>query len=360
MLSIYSYKLPFKAPFKTAAGTFTTRAGLLICYEEKKQYFWGEAAPLPGFSAETVDEINVQIHAQKSSVKSFLSASFDLNSLNRFIQSTFGAPSLQFALSCLGLDLLSHREKCTIGDLFGVESTPQVLVNDVIGHTEPAKWNTVISDSINSGFTCIKIKAIYPFDELAQKLRGIYRNHPNITYRLDANRSWPKDQSARINDWIRSLPVEYIEEPFSENEEYLLTGSENPFPFPIALDESIHNPLYLEAALKQPRQIVILKPAFLGNLCDWLGTIQTYRSSFSNIVVTTALETAIGRTAIAGLAGLIGCRNRSHGLNTGKLFRDDLFPVSEIRGGRIDLPLQDLKSISPKHLNTEYIFLSDF
>jgi len=359
MLTIYKYSLPFKTPFITAAGNYSERTGLLICLKESGLFFWGEAAPLPGFSTESAEDVSFRLQYLKTDITSFFSGSFDLPELTKFVNTTTDAPSLQFALSYLGISLLSHRKRCNMGELFGIQSSKIVYINDVIGHMDSEKWKNAIRESIARGFSCIKIKALYPLDKLALCLDEIHRNNPHVTFRLDANRSWPKDESMLINQSMKHLPVEYIEEPFQDIDLITLTDAQNTFDFPVALDETIQNPENLKAALKRPEQIVIIKPALLGNFCEWVGTIQTYRSSFENIVVTTVLETAIGNSAIADVAGLIGSRIRSHGLNTGKLFRNNLFLIPEFENGKIDMPFLDLRKISPKYLNNEYISLLD-
>jgi o-succinylbenzoate synthase len=359
MLTILKYHIPFKIPFKTASGSYSHRTGFLICHQEMNQFFWGEAAPLPGFSTESTEDISATLKHLKTDIGSFFLEPFDLPGLTTFINSISVAPSLQFALSYLGLTLLSCRKRCSIGELFGITSSKVVRINDVIGHMDTIEWKKAVNGSIAKGFSCIKMKALYPLNNLVQQLDDVHRNHDHVTFRLDANRSWPQDQTDQINRLIKHLPIEYIEEPFQQYGRELSAVLQNPFDFPIALDESVHNPERLITALKQPEQIVIIKPSLLGNLCEWIGTFQTYRGSYDNIVVTTALETAIGCTAAADVTALIGSRIRCHGLNTGKFFLNNVFQVQEIEAGRIHMPLHNLGNISPKHLNKEYISLSD-
>lgn len=358
MLKTFRYNIPFKHPFKTGSGTFEKRAGLLICFEENNHFFWGEAAPLPGFSTEVTDDAENVLQEKRNTIHEFTSGPFHLDDLTQFVNETTHLPSLQFALSYLGLSLLSYRNNCTINELFGIEPTPQIFVNDIIGHNQSESWFSEIRKSIHNGFTSIKIKALYPLDTLTRRLYDVCRNESNITFRLDANRSWPIDKLPEIRHLIKDLPVEYIEEPYWNESEELFINYHSDFDFPVALDETVHQQERLRIHLQNPEQIIIIKPTLIGNVCDWVGTIKTYRSTFENVIITTALESAIGRTAVADIAGLIGCRNRSHGLNTGKLFQDDLLQITNIKNGRLILPIEHLWHISPGHLNSEYIRLS--
>ncbi|MFM9093065.1 MAG: o-succinylbenzoate synthase, partial [Verrucomicrobiota bacterium] len=50
------YLLPFRVPVRTAHGVWTHREGLLLRIEDDAgRCGWGECAPLPGWTAETVD-----------------------------------------------------------------------------------------------------------------------------------------------------------------------------------------------------------------------------------------------------------------------------------------------------------------
>src|SRR4051812_11635942 len=52
------YRLPFRAAVRTAHGVWAEREGVIVRLDgETGSAGFGEAAPLPGFSRETVDEI---------------------------------------------------------------------------------------------------------------------------------------------------------------------------------------------------------------------------------------------------------------------------------------------------------------
>ncbi|MCV6005021.1 hypothetical protein OFO99_36850, partial [Escherichia coli] len=53
---VYRYALPLVAPVRVGAGVLRRREGLLVRLEAGGASGWGEAAPLPGFSRETLGE----------------------------------------------------------------------------------------------------------------------------------------------------------------------------------------------------------------------------------------------------------------------------------------------------------------
>ena len=52
-LAFYRYSLPFRQPLMFKGQRLTNREGLLVSINGQ----WGEIAPLPGFSTETLAEV---------------------------------------------------------------------------------------------------------------------------------------------------------------------------------------------------------------------------------------------------------------------------------------------------------------
>jgi len=100
---------------------------------------------------------------------------------------------------------------------------------------------------------------------------------------------------------------------------------------------------------------IIMKPVLLGNILEIYETISQYRSNFKHTVVTTTLESNIGRSMIASTASLIGDPKMSHGLHTGHLFADDLLPDFEIKNGLINNLLKNPAVESFSQIKTSYI-----
>src|SRR5690606_31113626 len=57
VIARFRYRIPFARPLVTGAGTHTHREGLLLRYGLAPPYRYAEAAPLPGFSTETLDQV---------------------------------------------------------------------------------------------------------------------------------------------------------------------------------------------------------------------------------------------------------------------------------------------------------------
>ena len=337
MLQLFEYELPFRSSFQTGSSEFKTRKGVLLHYREGEIDFVVEASPLPGFSRESFSDVRQTLLDQKKQVENFLKDELNIQTIRNLTSvKELGQPSVQFSLSFLSLSVLANRQGKTIYDLFGQQTPQKILMNDVIGHGPVQEMQHQIEESIQEGFQVLKIKAVQPLDELASLLRIIHKKHPGVQFRLDANQSWPKENSSKNFALLKNLPIEYIEEPCRINDWTDVGEIQKISPFPIALDESISTIDELNKALKQfPDLTIILKPVLLGNFLEIHETIFRFRSSFKKIVVTTTLESKIGRSIIASAASLIGDHQMRHGLHTGHLLTDDLLPDFEIENGSI-------------------------
>jgi o-succinylbenzoate synthase len=325
MLSLYTYRLPFRQPLITGAGAITERAGYLIHFSHNGYDSVTEASPLPGFSAETLEEIGIQLKGSKNEINSFFCSDFSTHQLKSFLSSLPQSASLQFAISYMGIELLFKRDPDQITKIFDRVPLPAIKVNAMIGSLTEKELIESIQRDYRTGIRTIKIKAPYPIDDLAASLLKANHLFPDISYRLDANRSWPADEFEASVLKLSNLPIEYIEEPFKFVDFNNLPDNIKNSTIPIAFDESISSIPVLENALKKlPEAVLIIKPTLLGNIFQFVETIVRYRSLLNDVVVTTTIESAIGRSMVTTVASLIGDPTRAHGLLTGYLFKKDL------------------------------------
>ncbi len=337
MLQLFEYELPFRTAFQTGSSKFKSRKGVLLYYQEEGTDFVVEASPLPGLSRESFSEVKHTLFNKKTFIDDFLRGEITFGKIRNLSNiKALDLPSIQYSLSFLALSILAYRRGETMYGLFDKKPPQQIQINDVIGHGSTREMKNQIKSSIEKGFRTIKIKAPHPVDELAELLTLIYKNHPEVQFRIDANQSWPISELNNNCKKLEHLPIEYIEEPcrwkdLSEIEEIQKISS-----IAIALDESVSTINELKKVLAEfPTLVLIIKPMLIGNFLEIHETISPFRSSFKQTVVTTTLESKIGRSTIALTASLFGDQQMSHGLYTGHLFADDLLPDFEIENGSI-------------------------
>lgn len=361
MIEIFTYRLPFSKPFVTGSGEFYHREGILIRYSDNTTEVITEAAPLPGFSHESLYDVLTAAKDQKESLQKFLSEPFSLKELKFYLKQTPNLPSLRFALSFLGLQLLSKRTKQSLFDLFEVTKPSNILVNDVLPIQELDKTIRHFKKSYDKGFRTFKIKSGFPVNHLVKTLMALNQTaEHDCTFRIDANRSWPADQASGILKKLAGFNIEYIEEPISSTNIQTVKNLIQKSAIPIALDESIQDIDHLKNLLKElPETVIIIKPTILGNIFELFETLARQRTHFNGIVVTTALESSIGRKSVASVASIIGARDMAHGLNTGRFFETDLSHDSIISGGSFKIPTSGFYSTNIIDLNDAFYQSAD-
>ncbi|WP_234572352.1 enolase C-terminal domain-like protein [Rhodohalobacter sp. 614A] len=357
MLQLFEYELPFRSPFKTGSATFKTRKGILIHYEKNDVDLVAEAAPLPGFSEESYEDVKHVLVNQKKFIQDFLESDLTLDHIRDLAENPdLKYPSIQFPLSYLSLSLLAEKKGKTIYDLFRTIPANAIQVNDVIGYSSIEKMEENLEQSVLNGFKCIKIKAKHPVDKLASLLSRIQKKYPSVHFRLDANQSWPVSSIEKNCGLLRNLHIEYIEEPTHVEDLQNLKQLQKNCSVPLALDESVSSIKNLKFVLKNhPEIFVIIKPMLLGNILKIYETILEFRGSCKYIVCTTALESSIGRSMVATTTSLLGDQNLSHGLNTGHLFANDLLPDLEIKNGSLKHHQYKHRTKSFKSIKTTHL-----
>ncbi|MCG2589089.1 enolase C-terminal domain-like protein [Rhodohalobacter sulfatireducens] len=337
MLQLFEYELPFQTAFKTGVSEYKTRKGVLLHYRDNNLDFLSEASPLPGFSKESIDKVLKSLTDQKKWIEEFLDGNLDLQSIRELINiKELNLPSIQFGISFLSLSVLAKREGKTVYELLDKGTPKKILINDVIGHSTTPEMKRDIESSIKKGFNVLKIKAPYPLNDLPSLIGSIHKQYPDIKFRMDANQSWPRSELRKIFSLLNHLPIEYIEEPCPISDLSELEKIQSESNLPIALDESISTIPRLKKVLNlYPKLVLIIKPMLLGNILKIHETISQFRSNSKQIVVTTMLESKIGRSMTASTAFLIGDPEMRHGLHTGHLLADDLLPDFIIENGSI-------------------------
>ena len=334
MLSIYSFSLPFRQPLITGSGVINNREGYLIHFESNKYTVITEASPLPGFSKESFSEVGNALKKHQIRLHSFFCTDFTIDQLKEFLESLPKLSSLQFAISYLGIELWLKKNHNALEQLFDSSPSSSVKVNTMTGSLSESELFQAINSGYQHGIRTFKIKAPYPSAELASILSKAAEQFPSISFRLDANRSWRTDEFESAIDVFMNLPIEYIEEPgqfvVSENIPEIVLNST----IPVALDETVATIDSLELVLKNyPKLIVIIKPTILGNIFHFYETIVRYRSLLNDIVITTSLESAVGRRMVTTIAALMGDPEKAHGLQTGYLFKKDVGKSPIIENG---------------------------
>ena len=347
-LQILKYSLPFKKPFATSKGEYVLREGYLLRFEKDEVVAYGDVAPLPGFSVETIDDVEHQLKENKHRLTALLSGtdrSLILNELEKLAL----FPSLEFGFDTLLIDYLSQKEKLSFSAyLFGEIKEP-IQVNAVIGSMDPRQALEQVAFAHQHGFRTIKLKVGISLQKELEIIKRIRNTIPQMHIRLDANATWTVAEAISALNFFEEYDIEYCEQPCRSIEE--IKEVKNSISIRVAADESIRSYQDVQQIIgNKAADIFIIKPMLMGHLGRISVTNQLAKSHNIEVVYTTSLESVVGRTATAHLAIGSGSKQFAHGLATGSLLKSDLSSYSLIQHGScspqnsIGLGIRDLDS----------------
>lgn len=340
MINLYTYRLPFKEPFQYASGKLSSREGIIITYKEDNITAFGEVAPLPGFSDESLlqaGELLLQHNKEDlhnalkhNSVDAFLGRHGQMHSL----------PSLAFAIDTLAHDLAAKRaNKSLFEHLFPNQHPRQAESNAVIPIRNAGQAMADIKNSISEGFGTIKVKVGINFDEELKLLHRIRQQYPEITIRIDANEAWSVAEAIANLNSLEKLNIEYCEQPVARHNIIGLAEVKRNTSVLIAADEAAGGyKQALQLIEAKAADIIILKPALFGNYKNIFVTNALADTHGIAVIFTTMMEAAVSRSAIANLAAGLGSRNFGHGLSTGNLFSVDIAESSWLNKNPVRFP----------------------
>ncbi len=275
------------------------RTGFLIqLVDHQGREGWGEAAPLPGFGSEPVSAMP-QALVQAAGVLSDLPGEPDalrelLPALAPFTRSAIETAAADLAAQAAGLPLC-----CWLDSGAG----QRVAVNGLLG---PAGDEAVrrLRSGVSDGLRCFKVKGgLAPWPAEHAVLKKLRQAAPGAMLRLDLNGCWTAAQLAERSPGLRSLGLEYVEQPLPASQTERLIQFGNSLELPLAVDESLVAPAARSALLEADIPLTfVIKPSALGGpLTAWQLMGQAAERGL-RCVVTHLMDGPIGRTMALQLA----------------------------------------------------------
>jgi O-succinylbenzoate synthase len=339
-ISVFAYRLPLARPLVLKSRYLTEREGLLVRVTSDSGFTsWGEAAPLPGFSRETITEARVALLAAKQELEG-AELPAGIEQLDGEFRNWLGhlklCPSAQFAIEAAGLGLLAKCGGMFLAGLLSDQPGAYVRVNGLI--TDDAAAADSARTFVSHDYRAVKMKVGHrTLDEDIARVHDLSHELPEgVTLRLDANRSWQFQEAVRFVEAVADCRLDYIEEPLADpsrlSELVKRTGVR------VALDESLAGMTPEELSQHDYVSAIVLKPTLSSGLERTARFMRVAREMKIKAVVSSCFESAIGIAALAQFAAAHGSRDTPAGLDTLTWFKHDLLtePLS-VSGGRISI-----------------------
>ena len=217
----------------------------------------------------------------------------------------------------------------------------EIAVNGTIPELNDKKEIEALMNTF-SGAKTFKVKVGSNLTENVARVARVFSNAPKAAIRVDVNGLWSIDEAlTNLYAYYEEIgPLEYVEQPCATVEELRELKHRIKIPLRIAADEVIRksaDPFKVD--LTDAADIVMLKVQPLGGIRRSLEIAQHHGLP---VVVSSALESAIGIEYGLDLAACIGDMNFDCGLATGSLLAHDV-AEHKIVDGKIALG-----QISPK------------
>ena len=317
------FSIPFVKPLQTSGMTYTHREGVWIKLKCANFTGVGEASPLLGFSTETLKEVRYALEGFHQAIdredldREELFLLLEIHSQN--------TPSVKFALETAIYDILAKEEELPLAEYLNTNAEFGIAVNGLAGVHLPG-----------DGFSVIKVKVGFRnlFDEIENMEYLTKSFGEDIQFRLDANGAFDLPKAIRFCKEMEKFNIDYVEQPLPADNLEDLAELIYHTEIPIAVDESLTDFQSAEKIIEeQAAHVFVIKPMVSGGFTECKNIINLAITEGIRTVLTSSLETAIGRTACLHLA-LANEITEVCGLATGCLLSEDK-PLSPIQGGKI-------------------------
>lgn len=267
-------------PYEIPLTNGQIRRGTLVnITDQRGNSGWGEVAPLPKWSTETLDDSLLQLNQKQQEI---VNIDWTIRNCLEELKKLNLLPSLSFGLESALLSILSPISNHSVSTSALLMGSP----GEIIHQAEIRK---------REGYTSAKLKVgDLNFEEAAEI---IHQLKDKFRLRIDVNRAWKTLESLRFFEQFPLDTFEYVEEPFQDPNDLTV------FPHPLAVDESFPRDLSLGQLESLPTlKALIYKPTIQGGLLNCLPLYEWAKKRGIEIVLSSSFESDFGLACVASIA----------------------------------------------------------
>jgi o-succinylbenzoate synthase len=352
---ITRFRLPLRRPLITAHGEIRAREGLLLELEDEDgRIGLGEAAPLPGFGVETLDESE---DALGRLVVSLLDEGdepvADFEAQARHLAPT--AHCARAALDAALLEISAGAGGCSVDALLsrelGTQPRKSIPVNALLTEAAPEPLAAEARGAVARGFRTLKLKLGGDGRRDMARARSVRSAvGPSIALRFDANAAWKEDEARERLAELSELGPELVEQPIPPGDVDALARLRADSRVRLAADESVTDESSAAALLAADAvDALVLKPSVLGLRAATRIAARALARDTA-LVVTSFLDSCVGRGTALQLAAALPAASPAAGLATGSLLAADLGAEELIERGALSVPTSPGRSLDRREL----------
>nr|WP_318384125.1 o-succinylbenzoate synthase [uncultured Enterobacter sp.] len=314
---VYRWQIPMDAGVILREQRLKTRDGLLVHLQENGREGFGEIAPLPGFSPESLDQAQASLLAWTQAWRAGDNPAYS------------ALPSVAFGTSCALAELhdaLPAAADYRAAPLCTGDPDDLLVTLAAVKGEKVAKVKVGLYEAVRDGMVVnVLLEAI-----------------PDLQLRLDANRAWTPLKAQQFAKYVKAENrprIAFLEEPCKTREDSRAFARETGIA--IAWDESLRDADF-EFAAEPGLRAVVIKPTLTGTLDAVRAQVSAAHALGLTAVISSSLESSLGLTQLARIAAWL-TPEVIPGLDTLSLMREQLVR----RWPDSPLPCRELNALEP-------------
>ncbi|HHH4691374.1 TPA: o-succinylbenzoate synthase [Enterobacter hormaechei subsp. xiangfangensis] len=274
---VYRWQIPMDAGVVLRERRLKTRDGFFMHLRQGEREGWGEIAPLPGFSLETLDEAQAALMAWTHEWREGEDPALQ------------DVPSVAFGISCALAELdgsLPEAANYRAAPLCTGDPDELFALLSAMPGEKVAKIKVGLYEAMRDGMVVnLLLEAI-----------------PDLHLRLDANRAWTPLRAQQFAKYVNPTyrnRIAFLEEPCKTRDDSRAFARETGIA--IAWDESLREADFAFAAEPGVRAVVI-KPTLTGSLDKVREQVAAAHAAGLTAVISSSIESSLGLTQLARIA----------------------------------------------------------
>ncbi len=292
---VFRYQLPLNYPLPLKSTRLTIRKGLLVeLTDQNGKVAYGEAAPLPDFSSETIAEAE-QALCQCCAELLGLEERYEYQSRQSFLYPSSVVYAVESALWGLGRKLwntLPNVAPLLLGSEEAISHRLEFWCEEWPAEFKLKVGRCSIAEDID-------------------RVCSVFKHIPINTFlRIDANQRWQFDEAVAFVEGLKSQlgeknvtkRIAYIEEPTVSPCDFPAFFQETGVGY--AFDESVQSGSTINFSLYEGLRAVILKPTLVGGVSYCKALIDSAHSAGVRVILSSSFESIVGVHYLQQLSSL--------------------------------------------------------
>ncbi|PTX42335.1 o-succinylbenzoate synthase [Christiangramia gaetbulicola] len=325
------YMLKFKRPSGTSRGVLTEKETWLLKISDADNFGIGECGILRSLSYDDRPDYEDKLKWVCDNIN--LGKDMLWEELREF-------PSIQFGVE-MAFKSLNAEDPFILFPSDFTSGKSSIPINGLIWMGDKAFMKEQISEKIEAGFNCIKLKiGAIDFETELDLLKSIRSNfsEKEIELRVDANGAFSPEDAMNKLERLSKFKLHSIEQPIKQGQVKEMAELCRNTPLPIALDEELIGVTDVTEKQKLIQtikpQYAIFKPSLIGGFKgteEWKNICEAQDVAWW---ITSALESNIGLNAISQWTYTLK-PELPQGLGTGGLYTNNFESPLKVENGRI-------------------------